>query len=34
MKFGQELQLALQPMVLKPSTTAGVQVGYIRELSS
>ncbi|KAI0366939.1 hypothetical protein BV20DRAFT_951369 [Pilatotrama ljubarskyi] len=24
-KFGQELQLALQPMILKPSTAAGVQ---------
>ncbi|KAI0643094.1 hypothetical protein C8Q79DRAFT_1002826 [Trametes meyenii] len=24
-KFGQELQLALQPVILKPSTTAGVQ---------
>lgn len=25
-KFGQELQLALQPMILRPSTAAGVQV--------
>ncbi len=25
-KFGQELQLALQPMILKPSTAAGVLV--------
>ncbi|KAI8994107.1 hypothetical protein BD414DRAFT_481445 [Trametes punicea] len=24
-KFGQELQLALQPMILKPSTAAGIQ---------
>jgi cohesin loading factor subunit SCC2 len=26
-KFGSELQLALQPMILKPSTAGGVQVG-------
>jgi cohesin loading factor subunit SCC2 len=26
-KFGNELQLALQPMILKPSTAGGVQVG-------
>ena len=26
-KFGNELQSALQPMILKPSTAGGVQVG-------
>lgn len=25
-KFGQELQLALQPMIIKPSATAGILV--------
>jgi cohesin loading factor subunit SCC2 len=25
-KFGHELQLALQPMILKPSTIGGLQV--------
>ena len=30
-KFGQELQLALQPMILRPSTTGGVQVSASRE---
>ena len=28
-KFGQELQLALQPMILKPSTTAGLLVCHL-----
>lgn len=27
-KFGAELQLALQPMILKPSTAGGIQVSY------
>jgi cohesin loading factor subunit SCC2 len=31
-KFGNELQLALQPMILKPSTAGGVQVGYLNGL--
>lgn len=28
-KFGHELQLALQPMIIKPSGNGGVQVGLI-----
>jgi|SRR5882762_8819803 hypothetical protein len=28
-KFGQELQLALQPMILKPSSAGGVAVGHL-----
>lgn len=27
-KFGQDLQLALQPMIIKPSGSGGVQVGF------
>jgi cohesin loading factor subunit SCC2 len=28
-KFGQELQLALQPMILKPSSAGGVVVRFL-----
>jgi hypothetical protein len=28
-KFGQELQLALQPMILKPSSAGGVAVRHL-----
>lgn len=31
-KFGQELQLALQPMILKPSSAGGIMVGVHVEL--
>lgn len=32
-KFGQELQLALQPMIIKPSAAAGILVGRSHHLA-
>lgn len=32
-KFGQELQLALQPMIIKPSAAAGILVGRSRHFA-